>query len=94
MRALLGALISILAACAEHDDAGPSRARCLELRERIVDLRLVGLPAADVSLHRQALVDALGERFVEQCRQLTAAEAACAFAAKDSTSVAACSRSR
>lgn len=94
MRALVGGMVWCLVACGEDDVAGPSRARCVQLRERIVDLRVEGLPAGDVALHRQALLDSLGETFVEDCQRLTAAEASCAFAASDSTSVAACARSR
>lgn len=92
MRAYAGLLIWCLASCASHDEARPSRARCVQLRDRIIELRLAGLPPRDVELHRQALRDSLGDGFVENCQQLTAAQARCAFAAQDSTSVAACAR--
>lgn len=82
-----------LVSCAPREEAGPSRAKCVQLRDRIVELRLADVPPNDVVMHRQALLGSLGESFVEQCQELTAAEAKCAFAAKDSTSIAACSRS-
>ena len=94
MRARVAVILWGLASCGSRDEAGPSRARCEQLRDRIVELRLADVPPNDVAMHRQALVGALGERFVEDCQQLTAAEATCAFAAKDSASIAACSKSK
>ena len=91
MRMLVGLWLLGLTSCADPEDTSPSRATCVQLREHVVELRLAGLPASDAPLHRAALRDALGDRFVEQCQLLSGAEATCGLAATDSTSLAACS---
>ena len=80
-----------LVACASSDDERPSEARCRQLRDRVIEHRLAGLPLADQASHRAALSTSLGDGFVERCQQLSMAQVNCAFAAKDSASVAACS---
>ncbi len=90
----VGVVLLLLASCASHEEAGPSRDRCVQLRDHVVELRLVGLPASDIAKHREAMRSSLGEDFVDHCVQLTASQVKCAFAAKDSTSVADCSSSQ
>jgi hypothetical protein len=86
-------VLLVLYGCTSTEDSSPTRAQCQKLRAHVVELRVAGLAATDADRHREALTASLGDEFVDRCQQLSAAEVKCAFAAKDSTSVTACSTS-
>jgi hypothetical protein len=98
MRAASVAVIFVLGGlgCASIDEdmvESPKR-RCAALRDHLIDLRVESANGVvDVKSHREALHQALGEDFVSRCSERPVDEIKCAMAAKDTSSVAACSAS-
>lgn len=86
---VVGVVLLGLVGCASSEDE--ARSSCERLRQHMVDLRLSDVPQPDRQAHREALAGSLGERFVDGCQQLPGAQVRCALAARDSTSLAACS---
>jgi hypothetical protein len=91
-------LLSLAAAgCASAEDETQSaKRRCTALRDHLIDVQLESASGnrVDLKQHREALQQALGDDFVEHCQDRPVAEVKCALAAKDSSSVAACSSSQ
>ncbi len=73
----------------KDDDAAPSRARCVQLRDHLVDLR-IGDVTVDVDAHRDILRRSLGEEFLTTCAGMPPAEVSCALAAQESADVMRC----
>jgi hypothetical protein len=91
---LLIALVSTIVdlGCTSDEDQETTLTRqCSALRAHVVDLRLETATGVNVERHRQAMLDALGERFIENCRDLPREEIQCALAAPDSRSILECS---
>jgi len=80
--------------CSSNDDE-VDRERCTKLRDQMITLRLKGLeatPGMNVSAHREALKQAMGDDFIAACqRTLTAQQIKCALAADDLATAEACS---
>src|SRR5262245_27391711 len=57
--------------CASSDDTADRSRRCLELRNHIVELRVIdgAGPGVDIEAHRIAMQRALGVEFVDACRK-------------------------
>lgn len=93
VRALL--LICVVTACAASDPDDGNRARCTQLRDHIVDLRLSDLPKDQaqsvIASHREAMASALGEQFVTSCQQSAGKrELDCGLAARDVSAATRC----
>ena len=89
---MLGLSVALAAACAaQEDEAVATRNRCLKLRDHMVDLRVATATEVDVTKHREAMTNALGDDFVGRCQQLPAADIKCALASTDLSSAGACS---
>jgi hypothetical protein len=83
--------------CASNEDESDlAKKRCGSLRDHLIDMRLemAAVNGRDLKEHRAALQQALGTDFVESCQQRPMSEIKCALAAKDTSSVAACSSSQ
>jgi hypothetical protein len=85
-------IASTLSSCAEAPDAEESaRKRCIALREHLIGIRLAtASESVDVTAHRKAFENALGERFVDDCRELPAKQVECSLRAVDSEAVSSC----
>lgn len=77
--ALLGCLL--VGGCAANNES--RQQKCERVREHFIELRVSGLPQQDREPHREALRQALGERFEDECKSLTDRQVACALAAND-----------
>jgi hypothetical protein len=90
--AALFALATVMSACTDAPD--PEEAahkRCMALRTHLIDLRLATASASvDVSAHRKAFEEALGERFLDDCRQLPQQQVECSLRANDSAAASEC----
>jgi hypothetical protein len=90
----LGAALAVaLSACA--DEPSPqetARKRCVALRDHLIDLRLAdAAQAIDVTAHREAMKQALGEGFIETCvQQVSAGELNCELSATNLSAASAC----
>lgn len=82
-----------LASCAaSEDESETARKQCLALRDHLIQLRLEAAnDKIDVRAHRAALQQALGDKFVDQCRERPVKEIRCALDATDTASAVACS---
>ncbi len=95
MRRLLVLVIAV-AGC-NADDVGaaePAARPCAQLRDHVVDLRLVSAHGApkDLATHREAMQRALGDDFVSSCeKSMSASQIECGTAAGDLAAVSACS---
>lgn len=90
-----GALALYLTGCSDTHSIEVDREHCEQLRDHMIDLRLASATAGvDVKAHRSAMKEALGERFVESCEQLSASELECSLHARDLASASACSKSK
>lgn len=85
----LAMFCAALLGCADSEE--PRARRCERFREHLIELRMEGLPEADRKAHRAALHQALGERFTDECKELTSRQLSCGLAAKDISAAAACS---
>lgn len=92
--------VGLLAAACSTDGEPDEQRKCDALRAHMVDLRLRDLEGAkdglgnpiDISAHRKAMANSLGEEFIASCRQsLTARQIECALAATDTNAAQACS---
>lgn len=81
--------------CSSSDDFEVDRARCTQLRDHMVDLRLAdasGIVSSELTQHRTAMNSALGDRFVGECQaSLSKTELRCSLAAKTLSSASDCS---
>jgi hypothetical protein len=89
-------IATFIVACDESQDVPAIdedetlRRRCSELREHVVDLR-VASATVDREQHRNALRNALGDRFVADCvGSYTVAAVECGLAAHDNDEIATC----
>lgn len=86
-------VLFLAAACSSSSEIEVDRKHCVQLRDRMVELRLAGVGSAvDVKAHRVAMRDALGERFLENCERLSVAELQCSLRASDLTAATTCVR--
>ena len=93
MRTVACLVLFVVGACSSTSELEVDRKRCMQLRDRIVELRLAGVGSAvDVKAHRVAMRDALGERFIESCEQLTTAQLECSLRASDLGAATVCAR--
>jgi hypothetical protein len=89
-RSWLAALALISLTCADEDHAPSARLKCVEVRDRLVDLRVAEV-RLDVEGHRDAMKRALGESFVASCEQsMSASQVACILNARDRDDATAC----
>jgi hypothetical protein len=89
----------LLLGCTNRGDDGTRR--CTEVRDHVVELRLaqsrgatdaLGQPI-DLAPHRAAMKQALGARYIEQCRrEMSSSQIKCALSATDSEAASACIR--
>jgi hypothetical protein len=93
MRWAVVVIVMVSVGCTSTDDV-VDRERCTKLRDRMITLRLKGLdatPGVNVSAHRAALGQAMGDDFINACqRTVTARQIECALAADDLTTAEAC----
>jgi hypothetical protein len=92
MRSIAGLVVVItLGSCASSDKSErATAAQCERVRDHVIDLRLAGTQV-DVQAHRDAIKDALGSRFTEECvATVDRAQIDCSLAAKDATSALSC----
>lgn len=90
---LLFVAMALVVACEGDEAEEPSRlSPCEQLREHMIDLRLADAMRVDKDAHREALRGALGASFIVGCEKLSDESLACALAAPDSASAAACDR--
>ncbi len=93
----LAMVVCLLAACGGgEEDEGKARAdQCERMRAHLVDLRLASaqhLDKSELVQHRAAMTQAMGPAFLDSCtRDMTAAQVACALAARDSQAAVECS---
>jgi hypothetical protein len=81
----------LLGCASSKDDDDVDKARCGELREHLIDLRLKGMTDADVAAHRTALQQAMGDDFIASCqRSVTSSQMKCTLGAVDSEAAEAC----
>ena len=86
-------MLALVASCSgDEPDVVLESARCEQLREHLIGLRLADAPpAVDKDAHRGAMRQALGEAFMSSCAQMSASNLSCALAATDTQSSMACS---
>ena len=94
-RVVLFAMLFVVA-CDESEDAAAIgeddvlQRRCSELREHVVDLR-VASATVDREQHRNALRNALGDKYVNDCvHTYTVGAIECALATRDNDEIAQC----
>ena len=74
--------------CAAKEE---TRARkCERLRDRVIDLRVEGVPERDRAAHASALRQALSSSFADECMSLSNRQLSCALGAADIGAAAAC----
>jgi hypothetical protein len=78
-------------ACSSNDDEVAMR--CDRLRRHVVELRVQTLPKADRAAHAAALDRALGDRFIADCKAMTAKQRDCALASSETSEFASCTGS-
>jgi hypothetical protein len=80
-----------LGGCASSDKSErATAAQCERVRDHLVNLRLAGTQA-DAQAHAEAIREALGSRFTDQCiATIDRGQIDCSLAAKDATSALAC----
>ena len=95
MRRCLLAGWLVIAACS-HDEV-VDKAKCTQMRDHMIDLRLAGAAGSDemdLAQHRTAMKQALGESFLADCQHnMTIEQLHCAMKATDLQASIACSNS-
>ena len=91
MRCLAIVVAIMLGACASSDKSEhATQAQCERVRDHLVELRVAGTQA-DARAHANAIKEALGSRFTDQCvATVDRAQVDCSLAAKDATSALSC----
>lgn len=92
MRSIAGLVVMLaFAGCTSSDKSErATAAQCERVRDHLVELRVVGTQA-DASAHRDAIKDALGTRFTDECvATVDRGQIDCSLAAKDATSALSC----
>lgn len=93
VRLLACTVLFVVSGCSSSSEIEVDRKHCVQLRDRMVELRLAGVGSAvDMKAHRVAMRDALGDRFIESCEQLTVAQLECSLRASDLAAATACTR--
>ena len=85
MRCKWVGLALVFAACAAHQESRDPEARCTQLRDHLVELRIKDVRGSaaglDLDAHRIAIKRALGSDFIDACAaRMTEAQVDCAIA--------------
>jgi hypothetical protein len=85
-------LVLILAACTEPEHGESSRAQCVVARDHAIELQLAAaaLPEDLAARHREAMIDALGSRYLDACVERGSEWSACVASAATPAAVSAC----
>lgn len=87
----LAVIPSLFVACTSAEPGEIDvHARCVALRDHEIDTRLADAPDVDAVAHRQAMRQALGERFIDECNALTSKQVDCALVASTADAIAIC----
>jgi hypothetical protein len=77
--------------CSTSSDDGVGHARCIRLRDHLIELRLQSLDGVDVGAHREAFQRAMGDEFATSCeRSMTVAQLDCLLSSSDGDAAGAC----